>query len=66
MTTSNFFYLFVVKSLKKLRCDANKDNPRSESPYRCVKSIDNFNSRIDSGDTYVTLHILSGSLESFR
>nr|XP_022304679.1 uncharacterized protein LOC111111817 [Crassostrea virginica] len=39
------------KSLKKLRCDVNKDNPRSESPYRCVKSIDNFNSRIDSGDT---------------
>ncbi|XP_022305312.1 uncharacterized protein LOC111112206 isoform X3 [Crassostrea virginica] len=44
-----------------LNCDANSDNPRSDSLYRCDKSIDNFNTRFDSGDTYaVTFNARNG------
>ncbi|XP_022304673.1 uncharacterized protein LOC111111813 [Crassostrea virginica] len=41
----------IKKDSTKLHCDVNRDNPRSENLYRCAKSIDNFNTRFDSGDT---------------
>ena len=49
--------LFLDKYSTTLNCDANRDNPKSESLYRCDKSIDNFN-RFDSGDTYETFQKL--------
>lgn len=54
MKTLRSLNFVVVKYTKNLTCNGvDRSNPRYDSLYRCDQYIDDFNTRFDSGDTYV-------------